>query len=124
LWRSTRERIERIANTEEREGYRTTVSSPMSPAEARNLLAATDVDKLLDHAIDAMGWPEIRAFQDEMSKGQDVREDAGGFFLRCIRALFGGHRRTIVTTYKDAARALLEQARSEAGGEHHHTEQM
>jgi hypothetical protein len=61
---------------------------------------------VLERAIDRMGWPEIHAFQDELRKGQGVSEDAGGFLIRAIKALFG-IRPDPVETYRDAMRALI-----------------
>jgi hypothetical protein len=45
---------------------------------------------LLESAIDRMGWPEINAFHAELKRGQDVREDAGGFIIRCLEAAVRG----------------------------------
>jgi hypothetical protein len=72
-----------------------------------------DLRAALEEAIDRMGWPEIHAFQDELRKGQDVREDAGGFMLRAIKALFGIKPTDPVTTYQQAARALVDAALKE-----------
>lgn len=72
-----------------------------------------DLRAALEAAIDRMGWPEIHAFQDELRKGQDVREDAGGFMLRAIKALFGITPTDPVTTYQQAARALVDAALKE-----------
>lgn len=58
---------------------------------------------------DHLGWPDIRRFQDELNRGQGVREDGGGFFIRCIMALFG-EKPAPVETYREAARRLLEEA--------------
>ena len=66
-----------------------------------------DADAALEAACDAIGWPQIRAFQEELRKGQDIYEDAGGFFSRAIRALLGRSRVDPVTNYQDAARALI-----------------
>lgn len=55
---------------------------------------------------DQLGWPDIRRFQDELHRGQGIREDGGGFFIRCIMALFG-KKPDPVETYQDAARRLL-----------------
>jgi len=70
--------------------------------------------EVLERAIDRMGWPEIHAFQEECRKGQDIYEDAGGYLIRCIKALFGIRRRDPVTTYQDAARALVAKAYEES----------
>ena len=82
-------------------------ATPVEPAPNDDLRAA------LEEAIDRMGWPEIHAFQDELRKGQDVREDAGGFMLRAIKALFGIKPTDPVTTYQQAARALVDAALKE-----------
>ena len=58
---------------------------------------------------DDLGWPDIRRFQDELSRGQGVQEDGGGFFVRCIMTLFG-KKPNVVETYKEAARRLLKEA--------------
>lgn len=34
---------------------------------------------VLKRAIERMGWPEIRTFQEELSRGQAVYEDAGAY---------------------------------------------
>ena len=64
----------------------------------------------INRAIARMGWPEIEAFQKELHKGQDIYEDAGGYFMRAIRATFGVRRKDPVTNYQDAARALIAKA--------------
>jgi len=64
-------------------------------------------DRGCERRIDKMGWPEIHAFYGELYKGQDIYEDAGGFFLRALRRLFGLKKRETVTTYKEAAQAML-----------------
>jgi hypothetical protein len=64
----------------------------------------------LERAIDRMGWREIDAFHAELRKGQDVYEDAGGYFMRAIRALFGIAPPDPVLTYQNAARALVRKA--------------
>jgi hypothetical protein len=58
---------------------------------------------------DMIGWPEIRAFNEELHRGQGVREDGGGFFVRCIMALFG-KKSDPVETYQEAAARLLREA--------------
>jgi hypothetical protein len=72
--------------------------------------------EILERAIDRMGWPEIRAFQAEMSKGQSIYEDAGGYFMRGLRRLFGlPQADEEVVTYQQAARAMVKQAMEEEG---------
>lgn len=60
-----------------------------------------------ERAIARMGWAEIDAFHAELRRGQSIYEDAGGYFLRAIRRLFGLPARDVVVTYQEAARALL-----------------
>lgn len=61
---------------------------------------------------DDVGWPEIMAFNEELRNGQGIREDGGGFMVRCIMALFG-RRSDPVETYQQAATRLLAQAEAE-----------
>lgn len=71
--------------------------------------------EILERAIARMGWPEIHAFQDEMRKGQGVREDAGGFIMRGLRRLFGLPQKDEdreILTYQRAAKAMIEKAAS------------
>lgn len=58
---------------------------------------------------DHLGWPDIRRFQAELNRGQGVQEDGGGFFVRCIMALFG-KKPDVVETYQEAAARLLREA--------------
>lgn len=58
---------------------------------------------------DDLSWSDIHNFQDELNKGQGVREDGGGFFVRCIMALFG-KKPDPVETYQQAAARLLREA--------------
>src|SRR5689334_16300663 len=68
---------------------------------------------VLKEAVDRMGWPEIHAFKEELRRGQDIREDAGGFWMRALRRLFGlPSPYSEVTTYQDAAKAMVEKALS------------
>ena len=54
-------------------------------------------------------WEDIRRFQSALKGGQSINEDAGGFFARCIRALFGitPEENDEVTSYRRAADELL-----------------
>jgi len=61
-----------------------------------------------------IGWPEIRAFQEELRHGQGVREDGGGFFARCIMALFG-RKPNPVENYQQAAERLLREVAQKEG---------
>jgi len=65
----------------------------------------------LERAVDRMGWPEINAFHAELDRGQDIAEDAGGYLMRAVRALFGlPSPKATVTTYQAAARAMVRRA--------------
>ena len=98
---------------------------PALPMEAELWAAGCNLEdaRFVARQLDAMGytliraedigWPEIRAFQDELRKGQDVREDGGGFFVRCIMALFG-RRPDPVETYQQAAERLLREVKGSA----------
>jgi hypothetical protein len=57
---------------------------------------------------DLLGWDDIHRFNAELHKGQSVYEDAGGYFIRAIMALFGKKPDPVVS-YRNAARSLLEQ---------------
>ena len=72
---------------------------------------------VLERAIDRMGWDEINAFHAELRHGQGVREDAGGFFMRAIRRLFGLPQPDPVENYRDAARRLVAEHYSAKQGE-------
>jgi len=61
---------------------------------------------------DHLGWSDIHRFQDELNRGQGVWEDGGGYFVRCIMALFGKKPDT-VETYQEAARRLLREAEND-----------
>jgi hypothetical protein len=71
-------------------------------AEGYTLIRAQDI-----------GWPEIRAFQEELRHGQGVREDGGGFFVRCIMALFRRKPDPVENYQQAAARLLREVAQKE-----------
>lgn len=58
---------------------------------------------------DQLGWDDINRFNAELHKGQSVYEDAGGYFIRAIAALFGKKPDPVVS-YQEAARALLKGA--------------
>lgn len=55
-----------------------------------------------------IGWEDIDRFRAELRKGHDVREDAGGFFVRAIMALFGKTPDPVLT-YQRAAEAMLRE---------------
>ncbi|MGM4906303.1 hypothetical protein AB8B21_05500 [Tardiphaga sp. 866_E4_N2_1] len=67
--------------------------------------------EVLEAAINRMGWPEIHAFNDERRRGQDIYEDAGGFWMRAIRRLFGlPSPYSEIETYQQAARRMVAEA--------------
>lgn len=59
---------------------------------------------------DHIGWPEVKQFKDDLYQGQDYREDAGGFFARCINRLLGVRmdKPDEVVTHQIAAKRLLQ----------------
>ena len=65
---------------------------------------------VLERAIARMGWPEIKAFRDQLELGQDIYEDAGGFMMRAIRRLFGLPAPDLIVTHQDAALAMVATA--------------
>lgn len=70
----------------------------------------TTEKRILELAIDRMTWEEINAYHQELQRGQDVTEDAGGYFLRAIRRLFGlGTTKESVETYKSATMKMVER---------------
>jgi hypothetical protein len=85
------------------------MSAGLSPDDAR--FAATQLRRNGFYLVnpDQLGWPDIRRFQEELHGGQGVREDGGGFWIRCIMALFG-KKPDPVETYKKAAQRLLREA--------------
>lgn len=87
------------------------VEDRMEPWEECRDVYLGDARAALEAAVDRMGWPEIRAYQSELRKGQSIYEDAGGYFLRAIRRLFGlPEKDEEVITYQRAASALIAQA--------------
>jgi len=88
-----------------------TIDDHMEPWEECREIYLADARAALEAAVGAMGWPEIHAYQDEMRKGQDVCEDAGGFVMRGLGRLFGVRpKRDEVLTYQKAAKAMIEKA--------------
>lgn len=77
--------------------------------EAADALEQTE-RKVLYDALDRIGWDEINAYLDNLREGQAINEDAGGFLIRCIKGLFGISPRDPIVTYKNAAKALVEEA--------------
>ena len=56
---------------------------------------------------DDIGGEDIDRFRSSLAAGQGVSEDAGGFWARCIKTLFG-IKADPVMTYREAARRMLE----------------
>ncbi len=83
------------------------MSAGLSPDDAR--FAATQLRRNGFYLVnpDDLGWRDILRFNEELRKGQVVLEDGGGFFVRCIMALFS-KKPDPVETYQEAARRLLE----------------
>ena len=99
---------------------------PILPMQSELWAAGCDIDtaRFVARQLDAsgytliraedIGWPEIRAFQDELNHGQGAREDGGGFFVRCIMALFG-RKNDPVESYQQAAARLLREVNGKIG---------
>ena len=68
-------------------------------------------ERKIDELFENIGWPEINAFQEKLAKGQDIYEDAGGFFIRALKALFGSRERPVVENYQAAAKRLIEESK-------------
>lgn len=89
------------------------IKDHMEPWEECRKFYLEDARVALEAAVDQMGWPEIHAFHAEMRKGQGIYEDAGGFFMRGLRRLFGLPQiDEEVITYQRAARAMLANGQS------------
>lgn len=65
--------------------------------------------EILFNAVENIGWDEIKAFQEELSKGQCIYEDAGGYYKRAIARLLGIRPRNQILTYQQAAKAMFEE---------------
>lgn len=65
--------------------------------------------QILCEALERIGWNEIKAFKDELRKGQSIYEDAGGYFKRSISRLFGIAPREEAVTYKQAAQKIIDE---------------
>lgn len=85
------------------------MTAGLSPEDARFVAVQLRQNGYYLVHPDMIGWPEIRAFQEQLARGQGVREDAGGFFTRCIMALFRA-KPDPVETYREAAARLLREA--------------
>lgn len=90
------------------------VKDMMEPWEEARDLYMGDARAALEAAVEQMGWPEINAFRAEMSKGQSIYEDAGGYFMRGLRRLFGlPEVDEEVITYRRAAQEMIARAAEE-----------
>ena len=67
-----------------------------------------EADAVIEAIHSNIGWPEIRAYQAELDKGQGIHEDGGGYFARAIGALFG-RKSDAVENYQQAAERLLRE---------------
>lgn len=66
-------------------------------------------EAVLETVVANLGWHQIHAMQEELRRGQDIYEDAGGYFLRAYRRLFGLSRaNTAVVNYRAAVAAMLD----------------
>jgi len=65
----------------------------------------------VERAISKMGWPEIKAYENELRNGQQD-DDAGGYFIRCLSRLFGVKRplRAASELYRSGMRAMVNKA--------------
>ncbi len=91
---------------------------PTLPMEAEIWAAGADLDtaKFVARMLrqegyylvrpDSLGWNDIKRYHAELEKGQSVYEDAGGYFIRAIKSLFG-IKTDPVKTYQEAAREML-----------------
>ena len=58
---------------------------------------------------DNLEWQDIHRYEEEIKKGQSIFEDAGGYFLRCLKRLIGYNiPDEEVLNYRQAAKALIE----------------
>lgn len=72
-------------------------------------LPTEKVKQVLEAYTDNLGWDQLHKYHEELRRGQCVYEDAGGYFIRAIKALFGCKiRRDELETYQEATRRLIE----------------
>jgi hypothetical protein len=87
------------------------VKDHMEPWDECKEFYLGDARAALDAATEAMGWPEINAFKAEIHKGQSIFEDAGGYWMRALRRLFGlPAQDEEVINYQRAAKAMVDAA--------------
>lgn len=72
-------------------------------------LPTEKVKQVLEAYTDNLSWDQLHEYHKELRKGQCVREDAGGYVIRTIKALFGCKiNRDELETHQDAVRRLIE----------------
>jgi hypothetical protein len=86
------------------------IKDTMEPWDEVADMYRRDAEIALEAACDAITWTQIHAYHKELRRGQDIYEDAGGFFRRAIRALLGKSSPDPVVSYREAARALIREA--------------
>jgi hypothetical protein len=86
------------------------IKDTMEPWDEVADMYRKDAESALEAACNAISWPQIHAYHEELRRGQDIYEDAGGFFQRAIRALLGKPSLDPIVSYREAARALLREA--------------
>lgn len=91
-----------------RKAYGPNVGTGVLPYQMVEADHLEEADVVIDAIVAAIGWPEIKAYQEELAKGQDVREDGGGYFARAIGALIG-KKADPVETYQQATKRLLRE---------------
>jgi hypothetical protein len=73
-------------------------------------VAKRHIDDAVESLISHMGWEQVKAFQNEMRRGQ-LYEDAGGYFIRAIGKLFGARGRyDELDIYKRAAKEATKES--------------
>lgn len=74
-------------------------------------VTSEQAEHVLETVVANLGWPEIHAMQEELRRGQSVYEDAGGFFMRAYRRLFGlPNDGREVLSYRAAVKAMIDTA--------------
>lgn len=69
------------------------------------------VQRVAETFCDELSWQELHPYFDELRKGQSIYEDAGGYFLRCIKRLFGIRTDDEeILTYRKAMAELVKAA--------------
>lgn len=80
---------------------------------ARTGFAKSSIQIMLDSFVEELSWDELHLYFAELRKGQSIREDAGGYFIRCIKRLFGYPvADEEIITYQKALSALIQPSTS------------